>query len=54
MGASFLVSFREILELSLVVGMVHAFLKASGRYSDEQIVEWVLGTCFGGLLTRPS
>ncbi|MCJ0765527.1 TetR/AcrR family transcriptional regulator [Variovorax terrae] len=28
------------------------FLKAGGQYSDEQIVELVLGTCFDGLRTR--
>lgn len=28
------------------------FLKASGQYSDAQIVELVLGTCFDGLRTR--
>lgn len=33
---------------------VPAFLKASGRYSDEQIVEWVLGTCMNGLRGRSS
>lgn len=31
---------------------VPAFLKAGGRYSDEQIVDWVLGTCFNGLRGR--
>ena len=30
---------------------VPGFLKASGLYSDEQIVEMVLGTCFDGLKT---
>lgn len=33
---------------------VPGVLKASGRHSDEQIVEWVLGTCLGGIVTRPS
>ena len=28
---------------------VPAFLKAGGNYSDEEIVEWVLSTCFNGL-----
>jgi AcrR family transcriptional regulator len=28
---------------------VLGFLKAGGQYSDEQIVEWVLATCFNGL-----
>jgi AcrR family transcriptional regulator len=28
---------------------VPAFLKAGGQYSDEQIVEWVMSTCFSGL-----
>jgi TetR/AcrR family transcriptional regulator of autoinduction and epiphytic fitness len=27
-------------------------LKASGNYSDERIIELLLQTCFGGLLTR--
>lgn len=27
-------------------------LKAGGRYSDEQIVEWILTTCFDGLRRR--
>ncbi len=31
---------------------VPAVLKAGGRYDDEQIVAWVLGTCFNGLATR--
>ncbi len=31
---------------------VPAFLKAAGRYSDTQIVEWVLGTCMNGLRGR--
>lgn len=28
---------------------VLGFLKAGGQYSEEQIVEWVLATCFNGL-----
>jgi hypothetical protein len=28
-------------------------LKAAGEHSDEQIVEWVLSTCFRGLASRP-
>ena len=28
---------------------VLGFLKAGGQYSDEQIVEWVMATCFDGL-----
>ena len=28
---------------------VPAFLKAGGQYSDEQIVDWVLSSCFNGL-----
>jgi TetR/AcrR family transcriptional regulator, regulator of autoinduction and epiphytic fitness len=31
---------------------VPAFLKAAGRYTDTQIVEWVLGTCMNGLRGR--
>lgn len=31
-----------------VLGM----LKAAGQYSDEQIVDWVLRTCFNGLAAR--
>lgn len=31
---------------------VPVFLKASGQHSDEQIVDWVLSTCFGGLQAR--
>ena len=31
---------------------VPAFLKAGGKYSDEQIVQWVLRICMGGLQTR--
>jgi AcrR family transcriptional regulator len=31
---------------------VPGFLKAGGRYSDEQIVEWVLTTCMNGLRRR--
>lgn len=26
------------------------FMKASGQYSDEEVVEWVLTTCFNGLI----
>jgi len=33
---------------------VPAVLKAGGQASDEQIVDWVLRTCFDGLRTRPS
>ena len=29
-------------------------LKATGQHTDEQIVDWVLGTCFHGLAGRPS
>ena len=32
---------------------VLGFLKAGGRYSDAQIVDWVMGTCFNGLAARP-
>jgi TetR/AcrR family transcriptional regulator of autoinduction and epiphytic fitness len=28
---------------------VLGFLKAGGQHSDEQIIEWVLATCFNGL-----
>ena len=31
---------------------VPAFLKAGGKHSDEQIVQWVLGTCMNGLRRR--
>lgn len=31
---------------------VPEFLKLGGQYSDEEIVEWVLSTCFEGLNTR--
>jgi TetR/AcrR family transcriptional regulator of autoinduction and epiphytic fitness len=31
---------------------VPGFLKASGQYTDAQIVDWVLGTCMTGLLAR--
>ncbi len=31
---------------------VPAFLKAGGKYSDEQIVQWVLSTCMNGLRRR--
>jgi TetR/AcrR family transcriptional regulator, regulator of autoinduction and epiphytic fitness len=33
---------------------VPGFLKAGGQYSDAQIVDWVLATCFDGLTTRPA
>jgi AcrR family transcriptional regulator len=29
-------------------------LKAAARHTDEQIVDWVLATCFSGIATRPS
>ena len=32
---------------------VLGFLKANGQHSDEQIVEWVMSTCFDGLAARP-
>ena len=32
---------------------VLGFLKAGGRYSDAQIVDWVMSTCFSGLAARP-
>lgn len=28
------------------------FMKAGGQFSDEEIVGWVMGTCFDGLRTR--
>ncbi len=31
---------------------VPAFLKAAGKHSDEQIVQWVLSTCMNGLRRR--
>lgn len=31
---------------------VPAYLKAGGRYSDEQIVDWVLAVCMNGLRPR--
>ena len=31
---------------------VLGFLKAGGRYSDDEIVEWVMVTCFDGLAAR--
>ena len=31
---------------------VLGFLKAGGNYSDAQIVEWVMATCFDGLRAR--
>jgi TetR/AcrR family transcriptional regulator of autoinduction and epiphytic fitness len=33
---------------------VPGVLKATGQHSDEQIVDWVLTTCFNGLGGRPS
>jgi TetR/AcrR family transcriptional regulator of autoinduction and epiphytic fitness len=33
---------------------VSDFLKLSGAYSDEEIVELIIETCFSGLATRPS
>jgi AcrR family transcriptional regulator len=32
---------------------VLGFLKAGGSHSDEQIVDWVMSTCFDGLAARP-
>ena len=32
---------------------VLGFLKAGGRYSEAQIVDWVMSTCFNGLAARP-
>jgi TetR/AcrR family transcriptional regulator, regulator of autoinduction and epiphytic fitness len=32
---------------------VLGFLKAGGSHTDEQIVDWVMSTCFDGLATRP-
>jgi AcrR family transcriptional regulator len=31
---------------------VPGFLKLTGRYSDEQVVNWVVATCFEGLAAR--
>ena len=31
---------------------VLGFLKAGGRHSDEQIVDWVMSSCFDGLASR--
>ena len=31
---------------------VLGFLKAGGRYSDAQIIDWVMSTCFNGLAAR--
>jgi TetR/AcrR family transcriptional regulator of autoinduction and epiphytic fitness len=31
---------------------VLGFLQASGQHSNEQIIEWVLSTCFDGLKAR--
>lgn len=33
---------------------VVGFLKAGGSHSDDQIVDWVLLTCFDGLASRPA
>jgi TetR/AcrR family transcriptional regulator, regulator of autoinduction and epiphytic fitness len=33
---------------------VLAFLRAGGNFSDEEVVEIVLATCFDGLRTRPA
>jgi hypothetical protein len=33
---------------------VPGMLKSSGRHSEEQVVEWVLATCFSGIGARPS
>jgi AcrR family transcriptional regulator len=33
---------------------VSDFLKVSGAYSDEEIVDFITETCFSGLITRPS
>jgi hypothetical protein len=33
---------------------VPGVLKASGRHSEEQVVEWVLATCFSGIGAKPS
>ena len=32
---------------------VPGFLKAAGKHSDAQIVDWVLATCMNGLRSRP-
>lgn len=32
---------------------VLGFLKAGGSHGDEQIVDWVMSTCFDGLAARP-
>lgn len=32
---------------------VPAVLKSGGRFSDEEVVDWVLRTCFSGLTSRP-
>lgn len=31
---------------------VLGFLKASGQHSDEQVIDWVLSSCFDGLAAR--
>ena len=31
---------------------VLGFLKAGGRYSDDEIIDWVMSTCFNGLASR--
>ena len=32
---------------------VPAVLKSGGRFSDDEVVDWVLRTCFSGLTSRP-
>ena len=32
---------------------VPAVLKSGGRFTDEEVVDWVLRTCFSGLTSRP-
>jgi hypothetical protein len=31
---------------------VPGVLRAGGSYDDEQLIDWVLATCFGGLAAR--
>jgi hypothetical protein len=31
---------------------VLGFLKGTGQFTDEQILDWVVGTCFSGLQSR--
>jgi hypothetical protein len=31
---------------------VPAVLRAGGSYDDEQLIDWVLATCFDGLASR--